>query len=128
MNVADTSVLVYAFDADEIVKRPMAEALIDGLATQPGDSVLLWQVAGEFLNWLRKWEAAGRISAADVEVQFRDVLAAFPLRPGICIARAASRCTWSRRPSSTSPRTKVRCLDSQEPMRAGQWRDEGSGG
>ena len=80
MIAADTNVLVYAFDADEVVKRPKAEALLDSLARQPGDSVLLWQVAGEFLNWLRKWEAAGRMSAADVEVHFRDVLAAFPLQ------------------------------------------------
>lgn len=83
MNAADTNVLVYAFDVDEIVKRPKAEALLDRLARQPESSVLLWQVASEFLNWLRKWEAAGRVSAADVEAQFRDVRAAFPLRlPG----------------------------------------------
>lgn len=80
MNAADTNVFVYAFDADEVVKRPKAESLLDGLSKQPAGTVLLWQVAGEFLNWLRKWESAGRMSAADVEANFHDVLSAFPLR------------------------------------------------
>jgi predicted nucleic acid-binding protein len=80
MNAVDTNVFVYAFDADEVAKRPKAEALLDGLTKQPAENLLLWQVAGEFLNWLRKWEAAGRMSATDVEVHFRDVLASFPLR------------------------------------------------
>jgi predicted nucleic acid-binding protein len=31
------------------------------------------------LRWLRKWEAAGRVSGADVEQHFRDFLAVFPL-------------------------------------------------
>lgn len=80
MNAVDTNVFVYAFDADEAVKLPQAEELLEGLAHQSGETVLLWQVAGEFLNCLRKWESAGRMSAADVEANFRDVAALFPLR------------------------------------------------
>ena len=80
MNAVDTNVFVYAFDADETVKRPKAEELLDGLAQQSGQTVLLWQVAGEFLNCLRKWESSGRMSAADVEAHFRDVIAMFSLR------------------------------------------------
>ena len=80
MNAVDTNVFVYAFDADEAVKRPKAEELLDRLAQQAGETVLLWQVAGEFLSCLRKWESAGRMSAADVEAHFRDVTATFPLR------------------------------------------------
>lgn len=88
MNAADTNVLVYAFDADEVVKRPKAEGLLRGLAQKPSETVLLWQVAGEFLNWLRKWESAGRMSADDVEANFRDVLAMFSLRlpTAVCFA------------------------------------------
>jgi predicted nucleic acid-binding protein len=41
--------------------------------------VVPWQAAGEFLNWLRRSEAAGRISAPDVESYFRNTLAPFPL-------------------------------------------------
>ncbi len=80
MNAVDTNVFVYAFDADEAIKRPKAEELLDGLAQQSGETVLLWQVAGEFLNCLRKWESTGRMSVADVEAHFRDVIATFPLR------------------------------------------------
>jgi predicted nucleic acid-binding protein len=54
--------------------------LLDGLTQQSGETVLLWQVAGEFPSCLCRWEAAGRMSAADVEANFRDVLAMFPLR------------------------------------------------
>jgi predicted nucleic acid-binding protein len=80
MSAVDTNVFIYAFDADEAVKRPQAEELLDRLAPQAGETALLWQVAGELLNWLRKWESAGRMSAADVEANFRDVIAMFPLR------------------------------------------------
>ncbi len=81
MNAVDTNVFVYAFDADETVKRPKAVELLDRLTQQSGETILLWQVAGEFLNCLRKWESAARMSAADVEANFRDVVAMFPLRP-----------------------------------------------
>lgn len=80
MNAVDTNVFIYAFDADEAVKRPKAEELLEGLAHQSGETILLWQVAGEFLNCLRKWESAGRMSTADVEANFRDTVALFPLR------------------------------------------------
>ena len=40
----------------------------------------LRQVAAELLSCLRKWESAGRITAADVSANFRDVLSMFPLR------------------------------------------------
>ena len=42
--------------------------------------MLLWQVAGELLNGLRKWESAGRITSADVEAHFRDAFALLPLK------------------------------------------------
>jgi predicted nucleic acid-binding protein len=69
----------YAFDADEPVKQGQAHELLDRLVRQPLQSVLLWQVAGELLSCLRKWESAGRITSADVEANFRDVFAMFPL-------------------------------------------------
>lgn len=80
MNAVDTNVFAYAFDADEGIKQPKAEALLTQLAQQPLQTLLLWQVAGEFLNWLRRWESAGRISGSDVEAHFHDVLTIFPLR------------------------------------------------
>jgi predicted nucleic acid-binding protein len=81
MNAVDTNVLVYSLDVDEPIKHAKAKALLASLiGTQP-QTLLLWQVAGELLRWLRKWEATGRVPATDVENHFRDFLAVFPLVP-----------------------------------------------
>jgi predicted nucleic acid-binding protein len=80
MNAVDTNVLVYAFDEDEPLKQAKAQQLLDRLVVNRGATGLLWQVAGEFLGCLRKWEAAGRMSAADAEASFREITASFPLR------------------------------------------------
>jgi predicted nucleic acid-binding protein len=80
MNAIDTNVFVYAFDLDEPVKRAKAHELLDRLTLRPVETALLWQVAGELLNCLRKWESAGRMSAEDVEANFRDVVAMFAFR------------------------------------------------
>lgn len=80
MNAADTNVFVYALDDAEPAKQAKARELIERLVQPPVEAVLLWQVAGELLSCLRKWQSAGRVSAADVEAHFRDVLAMFPLR------------------------------------------------
>jgi len=96
MNAVDTNVFVYAFDADEAVKQPKAVELLDGLTQQSGETILLWQVAGEFLNCLRKWESAARMSAADVEANFRDVVAMFPLQLPTAVCFALSFALRSR--------------------------------
>lgn len=80
MNAVDTNVLVYAFDTDEPVKQAKAQQLLDRLVLQRTEILLLWQVAGELLSCLRKWESAGLIAAADVEAHFRDVIAMFPVQ------------------------------------------------
>ncbi len=80
MNAVDTNVFVYAFDSSEPAKRVKAVELLDGLAPEPRETVLLWQVAGEFLACLRRWEADGRITSDDVRANFDDVLKMFPLR------------------------------------------------
>jgi len=80
MNAVDTNILVYRLDDDEPAKQAKAKVLIDRLVQQPTLTLLPWQVAGELLSCLRKWESAGRITAADIEAHFHDVLAMFPLR------------------------------------------------
>jgi predicted nucleic acid-binding protein len=80
MNAVDTNVLIYALDADEPTKQVKAQMLLDRLVPRHGETELLWQVAAEFLSCLRKWQSAGRISAEDVEANFRDITASFPLR------------------------------------------------
>jgi predicted nucleic acid-binding protein len=79
MNAVDTNVLVYALDATEPVKQSKAQQLLDRLIQPPIDTVMPWQVAGELLSCLRRWESAGRVATADVEAHFRDMLALFPL-------------------------------------------------
>jgi predicted nucleic acid-binding protein len=79
MNAVDTNVFVYGLDATESAKQAKAQALLARLVRPPVETVLPWQVAGELLSCLRKWESAGRITAADVEAHFRDALVLFPL-------------------------------------------------
>jgi predicted nucleic acid-binding protein len=79
MNAVDANVFAYAFDADDPVKQAKAQQLLARLRQTPAETVLLWQVAGEVLNCLRKWQRKGRISAADVEKDIRDVLDMFSL-------------------------------------------------
>jgi predicted nucleic acid-binding protein len=79
MNAVDTNVFVYMLDDDVPSKQAKARELIDRLVKPPVASVLPWQVAGELLSCLRKWESAGRIAPADVEAHFHDVLSMFPL-------------------------------------------------
>jgi predicted nucleic acid-binding protein len=79
MNAVDTNVFVYALDHTEPAKQTKARELVDRLVQPPIQTVLPWQVAAELLSCLRKWESANRITAADVEAHFRDVLSMFPL-------------------------------------------------
>ena len=62
MNAVDTNVLVYLVDADEPAKQAQARELMDRLAIDESDTVLLWQAAVEFLACLRRWESRGKIS------------------------------------------------------------------
>jgi len=80
MNAGDTNVYVYALDADEPAKQSKAVDLFDRLMQQPADTVLVWQVAGEFLNQLRKWEPQGRLTSAAAEAAFHRFRAMFALR------------------------------------------------
>lgn len=80
MNAVDTNVYVYALDTDEPTKQAQAVGLLDQLMLQPADTVLIWQVAGEFLRQLRKWESQNRLTTAAIEAVFRRFRAMFTLR------------------------------------------------
>lgn len=79
MNAVDTNDFAYAIDARDAIKHAKASTLLRSLALTAGETVLLWQVAGEFLNCLLRWSASGFVSQSDVELHLRDVLAMFPL-------------------------------------------------
>jgi predicted nucleic acid-binding protein len=80
MNAVDTNVYVYALDADEPIKQAKAVSLLGRLAAPPTATVLLWQVAGEFLNQLRRWQAKGKLTATAVETAFSRFRSTFALR------------------------------------------------
>jgi predicted nucleic acid-binding protein len=61
MNAVDTNILVYFVDQDEPVKRAKAIELLGNLVHQDVETILLWQVAAEFLSCLRRWEHEKRI-------------------------------------------------------------------
>lgn len=79
MNAVDTNVFIYGLDDGDPDKQAKAQELIARLVQPPVETVLLWQVAGELLNCLRKSESEGRLTSADVEAHFRDAFALFPL-------------------------------------------------
>lgn len=80
MNAVDTNVFVYALDADEAAKQAKALELFDRLTLHRADTVLVWQVAGEFLNQLRKWESQRRLTSAEVQAAFQRARAMFEMR------------------------------------------------
>jgi len=79
MNAVDTNVPVYSSDHDEPVKQTKALDLLDQLVQQPVETILLWQVAGEYLSCLRKWQLRGKITFAEVDQYVHRTLAMFPL-------------------------------------------------
>lgn len=79
MNAIDTNVLVYFIDADEPVKRLQATELLERLGEEGTETVLPWQVAGEFLSCLRRWENEGRIKRDDTLQHMNQLESTFPL-------------------------------------------------
>src|SRR5262249_10746327 len=65
---------------EEPMKQAKAVELFDRLMLQQAETVLVWQVAGEFLGQLRKWQSQGRLTSVDVEAAFRRARAMFPMR------------------------------------------------
>ncbi len=81
MNAIDTNVLVYLVDADEPAKQSQALALLDRLAADESETVLLWQAAVEFLACLRRWETRGRISRIQLTSYWKQVESMLPIIP-----------------------------------------------
>lgn len=79
MNAVDTNVVVYSLDQYEPAKRVKARDLFNRLGQAGDRPVLLWQVAGELLSCLRKWEDRGRIARTDTGLYLQRIRAMFPL-------------------------------------------------
>lgn len=78
MNAIDTNVLVYAIDSHEPAKQAKARDLLNRLSSASA-AVLPWQVACEYMSCLRRFAAAGRFPADDIEADILDLLSIFPL-------------------------------------------------
>ncbi len=102
MNAVDTNVFVYFMDRDEPRKQAKAVELLDYLVHEDVETVLIWQVAAEFLNCLRRWENEGRINRQEIlenfnrlEAMFRCVLPAKPvLRKSLDLSSRYSLSHW----------------------------------
>ena len=79
MNAIDTNVLVYLFDVDEPTKRSQAVNAINALLRSQTETVLLWQVACEFLGCLRRWQLSGKLLPDDGQRHFQDIVTALRL-------------------------------------------------
>ena len=79
MIAVDTNVLVYTADRSEPGKQKCAAELLTRLAAKPEQTVLMWQVACEFLNWLRRRERSGELNSDEVQHGFEHVTSLFPV-------------------------------------------------
>ncbi len=80
MNAIDTNIFAYLFDSNAPIKKALAQKLLAGLILRPHETVMLWQVASEFLACLRKVERKGLLGPQQLKKNFREVLQLFPLK------------------------------------------------
>jgi predicted nucleic acid-binding protein len=80
MNTIDTNILGYLFDPTLPEKQSRAQQLLDVLVLKPQETVWLWQVAVEFLAYMRKAAVKGVLEPERVPVEFRDLLKLFMLK------------------------------------------------
>ena len=86
MNAIDTNIFVYLMDEYEPGKQVKAFSLLERLASRHEDTVLLWQVAIEFVSCLRRWEREGRIDLATTCEHVEHLQATFRcVMPSECI-------------------------------------------
>ena len=79
MNAIDTNVLVYSVDSDEPGKQAAAVGFLARINESTVPTVLMWQVAGEFLNCLRRWEQRGKVNPSDTDGLLVDILSGYEL-------------------------------------------------
>lgn len=66
MIAVDTNVLIYRLDRSEPKKQAIAKQLLSRLASE-GETILLWQVAGEFISQLTSWQHRGLLQPSAIE-------------------------------------------------------------
>lgn len=122
MNAVDTNVLVYFVDSHEPANRAKAVQLLDRLAKEEAETIIVWQVAGEFLSCLRRWESEGRIAREDtlghlnrLDAMFRCVLPTQPLlRKSLDLSSSYSLSHWDSMLLAACIAAGVRTLYSED--------------
>ena len=79
MNAIDTNVLVYRLDRNEPGKQAKARDLLRQLRVDPTPTILLWQVAGEFVRQLRAWKDQKKITSQTLDRYAAGLRRLFPL-------------------------------------------------
>ncbi len=79
MNAVDTNVLLYSIDRHEPVKQRKAQDLLQQLRAAAVPTFLLWQVLGELVQQLRRWEQQGRLTQAELLQHVQVFRHLFPL-------------------------------------------------
>lgn len=75
----DTNVFVYSLDRNDPVMQAKAQQLLQSLRSSADQPVLLWQVIGELVQQLRRWQDQGKISQAEFMPHVQVFRHLFPL-------------------------------------------------
>ena len=122
MNTIDTNVVAYTFDPADPAKQALARQLLSNLVLKPLETVLLWQVAVEFLACLRKAEKKGLLTGEQVQVNFGEVLQLFArqlptakvFEHGFILYKRYSLSHWDSLLIAACKETGVKCLYSED--------------
>jgi len=79
MNAIDTNVLIYRVDRSDPIKQAKARLLLRRLSAGEVETVLFWQVLGEFVRHLKFWQLQGRMTSDLVRKYVATVRFSFPL-------------------------------------------------
>ena len=79
MNAVDTNIFLYSIDRNEPAKQLKAQQLLQQLRSADEQTVLLWQVLGELVQQLRRWEDQGKLTHTEFLQHVHSLRHLFPL-------------------------------------------------
>lgn len=77
MKTFDTNVLIYAIDQTDVAKHQRAIELLEQVGRSRDARVIVWQVACEYLAFLRRQHRQGQFSTARVTQEFSQILGSY---------------------------------------------------
>jgi predicted nucleic acid-binding protein len=79
MNAVDTNILLYSLDRNDPQKQIKAQQLLQQLRQSAVPTFLMWQVLGEMVQQLRRWEHQGRLNHIEYLQHVQTFRNLFPL-------------------------------------------------